>query len=321
MSREQLYLPKKSSVLFLLEYIDVVRQTKTNLDILEETIVDDVWNIDAKRHLSENWSGSVAFRILNESPLKCYSWEDGRWTKTQVTSKLETIWPEYGRLCPHVLKREQSSVAVMQCAAIMDGNCGSGAVLTTRTHSRTFTWSSLRISSCFGPWKKSLSCSSYQERIVEQSVNTPAPPIKEEIAEVLQVVASEAHPTQIAEQNVEIPVPPFMEDVFWRLRSRRKNAKVLQPSPQGHIRQRIDERSVDLHILLDQRRTGGGASTFCLRSTFRNFRNHLRRSGGIMVRGFLRGFHKGVRILNPVHSIFKTYQYKFQFYVTRLFFF
>ena len=41
--REQLYVPRESSVPNLLKFIDVVRHTETNLDTLEESIVDDIW--------------------------------------------------------------------------------------------------------------------------------------------------------------------------------------------------------------------------------------------------------------------------------------
>ena len=40
------------------ECMDVVRQ-KNNLDNLEESIIDDVWNTDANGSLPENWSGST----------------------------------------------------------------------------------------------------------------------------------------------------------------------------------------------------------------------------------------------------------------------
>ena len=54
MPREHLYLPKESSFPILLKFIDVVRQTKTNLDTLEESSIDDLWNVDGVRILSES---------------------------------------------------------------------------------------------------------------------------------------------------------------------------------------------------------------------------------------------------------------------------
>ena len=51
-----------------LKFFDVVKQTKINLDDWEDSIVDYVWNIEAHRILSENWSGSARFRILKKTP-------------------------------------------------------------------------------------------------------------------------------------------------------------------------------------------------------------------------------------------------------------
>ena len=57
----------------LLKYVDVVRQTIFKLDKLDESIVEDVWNMDAQRRFSKNWSGSTHFRILNKRPPNGYS--------------------------------------------------------------------------------------------------------------------------------------------------------------------------------------------------------------------------------------------------------
>ena len=47
-----------------------------------------------KRIPSASWSGITPFRILSRCPLQGYSWVNGRWTKTQVTSRKETSWPK-----------------------------------------------------------------------------------------------------------------------------------------------------------------------------------------------------------------------------------
>ena len=75
-------VPKELTFTILTKYIDVVRQTETYLDNLEECIIDDVW------------TGSTRFCILNQRPPKGRSWVDGRLTKIHVTSITETIWPE-----------------------------------------------------------------------------------------------------------------------------------------------------------------------------------------------------------------------------------
>ena len=54
MPRGQLYLPKESSLRIPSKYIDVVRQTKTTLDRLEEGRIDESWNFDEHVILPEN---------------------------------------------------------------------------------------------------------------------------------------------------------------------------------------------------------------------------------------------------------------------------
>ena len=60
-------MPKgEKSVPVLLKCIDVTRATHTNLDVLQEKRMDDCWNVDANRSLSDSWSGFTKFTSLNE---------------------------------------------------------------------------------------------------------------------------------------------------------------------------------------------------------------------------------------------------------------
>ena len=53
--RVQLYVPKKETFPIPLKYIDMTRATYTNLDVLQERRIDDYWNVDANRSLSDSW--------------------------------------------------------------------------------------------------------------------------------------------------------------------------------------------------------------------------------------------------------------------------
>ena len=48
----QLHLPKEESLPIPLRYIDVIRRTHATLDVLQESRVDDYWNIDSDRNVS-----------------------------------------------------------------------------------------------------------------------------------------------------------------------------------------------------------------------------------------------------------------------------
>ena len=89
------------------------RQTKNNLDNLEESISDDLWNIDGTSILSASWSGSTRFRILGKRPPKVHLWVDSRPTQNQVTSRLGEVWPEVFSLLSKGAQKE-SKAAVGQ---------------------------------------------------------------------------------------------------------------------------------------------------------------------------------------------------------------
>ena len=55
--RVKLYSPRKESFPTPLKYIDVTRTTHTNLDVKQEKRIDDYWNIDGFRDLSDPWTG------------------------------------------------------------------------------------------------------------------------------------------------------------------------------------------------------------------------------------------------------------------------
>ena len=46
-----------------LNYIDVQRQTKTNIDVIHEANIGDCWHTDGGQSLSEPWDGCDKIRI------------------------------------------------------------------------------------------------------------------------------------------------------------------------------------------------------------------------------------------------------------------
>ena len=66
--RVKLYSPREESFPIPLKYIDVSRTTHTNLDVQQEKRIDDYWNIDGSRDLSDSWTGFTQFTLLEEKP-------------------------------------------------------------------------------------------------------------------------------------------------------------------------------------------------------------------------------------------------------------
>ena len=92
--RVKLYSPREESFTIPLKYIDVSRTTQTNLDVKQEKRIDDYWNIDGSRDLSDPWTSSTQFTLLEEKPPDGYMWSGGRLTRKQLTSRPDHLWPE-----------------------------------------------------------------------------------------------------------------------------------------------------------------------------------------------------------------------------------
>ena len=92
--RVKLYSPREESFPIPLKYIDVTRTTHTNLDVKQEKRIDDYWNIDGSRDLSEPWTDFTQFTRLEESVFDGYMWSGRRLTRKQLTSRPDHLWPE-----------------------------------------------------------------------------------------------------------------------------------------------------------------------------------------------------------------------------------
>ena len=87
-------MPKEETLPTPLKYFDVTRSTHTDLDVLQENRIDDYWNVDSSKHLSDSWRGSTKFTLLKEKPPKGKMWSGGRLTKIQTTTRPDHVWPE-----------------------------------------------------------------------------------------------------------------------------------------------------------------------------------------------------------------------------------
>ena len=90
----KLYSPREESFPFPLKYIDVSRTTHTNSDVKQEKRIDDYWNIDGSRDLSDPWTVFTQFLFLEEKPPNGYMWSGARLTRNQLTSRPDHLWPE-----------------------------------------------------------------------------------------------------------------------------------------------------------------------------------------------------------------------------------
>ena len=85
--RVELYSPREESFPIPLKYIDVTRTTHTNLDVKLEKRIDDYWNVDGSRDLSDPWTGFTQVTLLGEKAPDGYTWSGVRLTRKQLTSR------------------------------------------------------------------------------------------------------------------------------------------------------------------------------------------------------------------------------------------
>ena len=64
----KLHMPTEGSFPIPLKYIDVTRTTDTTLDVMWEKQIEDYWNVDGERELSDACAGFTRFTILSEKP-------------------------------------------------------------------------------------------------------------------------------------------------------------------------------------------------------------------------------------------------------------
>ena len=110
--RVQLYVPNKETFPVPLEYFDVARSTNTNLDVMQEKRIDDYWNVDENRGLSDPWTGFTKFTVLKEKLSKGYVWSGERLTKIQTTTRPDHVWQEvWTKIGKSAEKREKQEWA------------------------------------------------------------------------------------------------------------------------------------------------------------------------------------------------------------------
>jgi hypothetical protein len=75
----------------------VHRRTHTDIEVLSENQVDDLWTDDGERELSFPWRGKTVFDILHLPAPPGYEYQSGRLTKVQKTARPENVWVEVWR--------------------------------------------------------------------------------------------------------------------------------------------------------------------------------------------------------------------------------
>ena len=105
--RVKLYVPREASFPIPRKYIDVTRTTNTTSDMMSEKQIEDYWNVDGDRELSDAWTGFTRFTFLNEKNTGWIYMLRFETDKKQTTSRPDTVWPEMWKHMSDTSKRKE----------------------------------------------------------------------------------------------------------------------------------------------------------------------------------------------------------------------
>ena len=83
------------------------------MDVKREKRIDDNWNIDGSRDLSDPWTCFTQFTLLEEKPHDGYMWSGERVTRKQLTSRPDhSCWPElWGKMGKNAKLKEKQKLS------------------------------------------------------------------------------------------------------------------------------------------------------------------------------------------------------------------
>ena len=104
--RVKLYMPKEEPFPLPTKYIDVTRTTHTSFDVLMEKHIEDYWNVNGEREVSETWTGFTRFVLRKEGPPEGYTWSGERLTRKETTSRLDDVLPDMWKFMCEAAKKK-----------------------------------------------------------------------------------------------------------------------------------------------------------------------------------------------------------------------
>ena len=88
---------------------EVHRRDQNNIHVTGRNVgenIEDYWNVDEDRELSDARTGLTRFFLLNERPPDGYTWSGRRLTRKQTTSRPDNVWPDMWKHMSDASKRK-----------------------------------------------------------------------------------------------------------------------------------------------------------------------------------------------------------------------
>ena len=71
-----------------------------------EKQIEDYWNVDGERELSDAWTVFTRFVLLEERSPEGYTWSGWRLTRKHTTSRPDNVWPDMWKFMSDTAKKK-----------------------------------------------------------------------------------------------------------------------------------------------------------------------------------------------------------------------
>ena len=118
----ELYVPKEATFPIPMWYIDVTRTAYVTGRNVGENI-EDYWNVDGERELSDAWTGFTRFILIHETPPDGYPWSGrGDWRENKQPLAQTVYGQKCGRICQMQQRRKQNKdgLSRIQSSTMLD---------------------------------------------------------------------------------------------------------------------------------------------------------------------------------------------------------
>ena len=99
-------MPKEETFPIPMKYIDATRTTCTSVDVMLEKQIEDYWNVDEEKELSDARTGFTRCVPIKERPPEGYTWSGRRLTRKRKTSRPDDVWPDMWKFVSDAVKKK-----------------------------------------------------------------------------------------------------------------------------------------------------------------------------------------------------------------------
>ena len=101
-----MHVSKEESFPIPMKNIDVTRTTFCITGRIVGENMEDYWNVDGEKELSDAWTGFTRFILMKERPPEGYTWSGEGLARKQTTSCPDDAWPDMWKFMSDAAKKK-----------------------------------------------------------------------------------------------------------------------------------------------------------------------------------------------------------------------